>query len=119
MSDERAITTDSLLSALAHHIGAEHAIHSDHLAVEITGSPDDLAHKMRRLRHAIVSLRREGHHICGHPRDGYYLASSTRELKMTCAYLYKRNITGFEQIAAMMNVSLPDLAGQLRLDDTL
>lgn len=113
------ITADTLLSAMAGHIGEQNAIHSDQLAVELTGSAVGLAHKQRQLRYVIVELRRAGHHICGHPGRGYYLASSTAELKRTCAYLYRRNITGFEQIAAMMNVALPDLAGQLRLDDAL
>lgn len=115
MSDT-VITTDTLLAALAHHIGHANAIHGDHLVVEITGSPEDLEYKMRRLRHCIVHLRRQGSHICGHPGSGYYLAANWGELRATCAYLYARNITGFEQIAAMMNVALPDLKGQLRLD---
>lgn len=107
------IDRDALLAALAHHIGEASGVHADALAREACG--DDSARAQRQLRHAIEALRREGHHICGRPESGYFIAASDAELDGTCRFLYERAMTTLQQIAAMKRVSLPDLRGQLRL----
>ena len=81
--------------------------------IEIRGKSNAAAE--RSLRDAVVRLRLDGHHICAHPRDGYYLAETDRELDATCIFLYERAMTSLSQISAMKRVSLPDLRGQLRL----
>ncbi|MEQ9132681.1 MAG: hypothetical protein RJQ08_08570 [Salinisphaeraceae bacterium] len=113
---EHLITRDSALLALACHNGRENAIHASDLVIEITGSRDNVEAGKRRLRHVIEDLRRDGHHVCGLPSFGYYMAMSDAELNATCAYLYSRSMTTLQQVAAMKRVSLPDLRGQLRID---
>ena len=72
----------------------------------------------RDVREIVHALRMDGHHICAHPRDGYFMASTPEELDETLEFLYSRSLTSFAQIAAMKRVSLPDLRGQLRLSTT-
>lgn len=105
---------ESVLSALSKHIGAANGITARDLAREIAGVFVDGGTE-RRLRHVIEALRRDGYHICGTPKDGYYMAADAAELDCTCEFLYTRAMTSLAQIAAMKRVSLPDLRGQLRL----
>lgn len=112
MSD--LITREAVLAALSRHIGAGCGINARDLArqvvgVFVTGGSE------RQLRHMIEMLRRQGYHICGTPKDGYYMAANDAELICTCDFLYERAMTSLAQIAAMRRVSLPDLRGQLRL----
>lgn len=111
------ITTDSVLAALAGHVGAVNAAHAEDLVIEITESADTIEAGKRRLRHVIEELRHAGHHICGLPQYGYYIAAGDAELDTTCSYLYARAMTTLHQVAAMKRVSLPDLRGQLRLPE--
>lgn len=108
-----ALDKSALLAALAGHIGSERGIHANALALEVCA--DDGAAAQRRLRAAIENLRRAGTHICGTPESGYFIAATEGELDRTCEFLYQRAMTSLVQVAAMKNVSLPDLRGQLRL----
>ena len=81
---------------------------------EITGAAPSAADQ-RRLRRLIAELRAEGHHICAHPETGYFIARDEADLDHTCRFLYERAMCSLSQVAAMKRVSLPDLAGQLRL----
>lgn len=110
----REITKADVQQALARHIGAANGVHARDLVQEITGFGDDSA-LQRQLRHAIEELRREGAHICGTPQSGYFMAQTPEELNQTCVFLHDRAMTTLSQVAAMKNVSLPDLRGQLRL----
>lgn len=109
------ITRDDVLWALRRHIGSENGASARALVGEIRGTTT--AGDERALRHQIEELRREGHHICGHPSTGYFIARDEAELVRTCGYLYARAMTSLQQIAAMRRVSLPDLRGQLRLPE--
>ena len=113
MSDH--LTRDDVLWALRRHIGSENGASAKALVGEIRGmtTPGD----ERALRHQIEELRRDGHHICGHPSTGYFIARDEAELVRTCGYLYARAMTSLQQVAAMRRVSLPDLRGQLRLPE--
>jgi hypothetical protein len=108
------ITRDTVLAALAQHIGRDRGVTARALVDEIAGMFARPADE-RELRHVIELLRREGEHICGTTRDGYYVARDEGELTETCQFLYDRAMTSLTQVAAMRRVSLPDLAGQLRL----
>lgn len=110
---EEVITRESVLWALSQHIGSEHGASAAALVREILGRTTP-GHE-RALRHQIEELRRGGHHICGHPSTGYFIARHEAELVRTCGYLYSRAMTSLQQVAAMRRVSLPDLRGQLRL----
>lgn len=108
------ITRDRVLAALQRHIGAGNGTSASNLICEITdGGPDPAAE--RALREVVTQLRLEGHHICAHPSNGYYMAASSEELDATCRFLFERAMTSLQQVSAMKRISLPDLEGQLRL----
>ena len=116
MATTEHLTRDDVLWALRRHIGAENGASAATLVSEIRGATTP-GHE-RALRHQIEELRRDGHHICGHPSTGYFIAASDDELVRTCTYLYSRAMTSLQQVAAMRRVSLPDLRGQLRLPES-
>lgn len=105
---------DQLLAVLSRHIGADRGISVQRLAWRLFG-PRASERDQRNIRKAVEELRREGHHICADPARGYFIAGTARELDDTCRFLYRRAMTSLNQVAAMKRVSLPDLAGQLRI----
>ena len=111
--DER-ITRDALLVALRAHIGRSRGVTVTALAREMLGIEPTRGDE-RVVRRLVVELRLEGHHVCAHPANGYYLAESPDELDDTIAFLRDRAISSLQQIAAMKRVSVPDLWGQLHL----
>jgi hypothetical protein len=108
------LTRDTLLTALARHIGEGRGVRIGQLVYEASGQYSTPGAE-RRARQTIEQLRRAGHHICAHPATGYYLAETPEELDRTCQFLYARAMATLAQIAAMKRVALPDLRGQLRL----
>lgn len=108
------LSRESVLAVLERHIGADKGIGASSLALEVAGLYAT-AGTERSLRKVIEELRREGHHVCGTPAEGYYIAASEEELLRTCTFLHDRAMTTLSQVAAMRRVSLPDLRGQLRL----
>lgn len=113
--DHADIEMHSVLTALQRHIGADKGITAAQLVAEITGDPTTDHYSERLLREIVVQLRLRGHHVCATPEHGYYMAETDEELNRTCEFLYDRAMTSLRQIAAMKNISLPDLRGQLRL----
>ncbi len=103
-----------VLAALTRHIGAQEGISGRDL-VAVIGRVFGVRTDERMLRKAIEQLRRDGHHVCGTPAEGYYIAEHEEELNRTCRFLYERAMTTLAQVAAMKRVALPDLRGQLRL----
>lgn len=109
------ITAAHVLAELQHHIGRDNGIHVRDLVRRITGEPTPSEPMERRLRQIVTELRMEGHHVCAHPANGYYMAATPEELVETCEFLLERAMTSLTQIARMKNISLPDLRGQLHL----
>ncbi|MDE2468838.1 MAG: hypothetical protein KGL35_08860 [Bradyrhizobium sp.] len=109
-----SLSGTQVLAALSRHIGADNGVGARELVREIEGL-FVLKSDERLLRRAIEELRREGHHICGTPAEGYYVAGDEVELNRTCRFLYERAMTTLAQVAAMKRVALPDLRGQLKL----
>ena len=109
-------TASDVLTALTRHIGQGNGARADTLVAEITGKPGPDRANERHLRQLITGLRMEGHHICAHPNHGYFIAANDGELDATARFLFERALSSLKQIAAMKRVSLPDLAGQLRID---
>ncbi len=109
------ITRNDVLTTLSRHIGADNGIHMDDLVWAVTGFRAGAGGDARRIRNLIVELRLEGHHICGTPSTGYYMAGTAEELDRTCLFLYDRAMTTLEQISRMKRIALPDLRGQLKL----
>lgn len=71
----------------------------------------------RRLRQLVEELRLEGHPICSHPSSGYFMAGSPDEIEAACAFLHSRAMTSLKQIARLRQIALPELLGQLRLQE--
>jgi hypothetical protein len=121
------LTRDTVLAALARHIGERHGIHVSQLVDEIvrrsdSGSAAEFTRGQfwrerleRQIRNLVTELRRDGHHICAHPSTGYFMAETAEELDRTCLFLYDRAMASLQQVAAMRKISLPDLRGQLHL----
>lgn len=108
------ITESDVLSVLTYHIGSTHGITCRRLVCSLNGG-ESSACLERQVRQVIMNLRLQGEHVCGHPSTGYFIAETPAELDATCLFLYERAMTSLKQVAAMKRVSLPDLAGQLRL----
>ena len=109
------LNRDAVLTALSSHIGQGNGIRSVDLVREITGFPPVTHYGERALRTIITALRMEGHHICGLPESGYFIAATPAELDSTCEFLYDRAMTTLKQIARMKKIALPDLRGQMHL----
>jgi hypothetical protein len=107
------LTRDTVLFALALHVGESNGVRACDLVGEICGASS--AGLERQLRHQIEDLRRDGQHVCGQPSTGYFIAANDSELLRTVRFLHDRAMTSLSQAAAMQRVSLPDLRGQLRL----
>lgn len=110
-----AITREDFLEVMQRHIGAENGASAAQLVREllVTVTRDGAAE--RRVRKLVEQLRREGEHICAHPRAGYFMAATEEELEETCEYLSHRAMTSLAQVSGMKRTSIPDLVGQLRL----
>ena len=103
-------TKTTLLNTLARHQGADKGIAAKALAAELGMPP-------RQLRRLISRCRDEdGVAICGHPKTGYYMAVSPEELAASCAFLEYRALHSLRLFSRMKKVSLPDLLGQLKLN---
>jgi biotin operon repressor len=100
----------AVLNMLARHQGAENGIGAKRLAEQLDMSP-------RRLRKLISELRDDdGHAICGTPATGYFMAVRPEELQASCAFLEHRALHSLRLLSRMKKVSLPDLLGQLKLN---
>ena len=108
------ITPEHVLKVLSRHIGRTQGLHVGELVFELTYTASNAALE-RQVREAVTALRIQGHHVCGHPATGYFIAAMPEDLDATCEFLYDRAMTSLKQVAAMKRVSLPDLRGQLRL----
>jgi biotin operon repressor len=103
-------TKTEVLNALARHQGRERGISAKRLAEQLGMPP-------RRLRKLISELRDgDGVAICGTPATGYYMAVTPEELNASCAFLEHRAMHSLRLLSRMKKVSLPDLLGQLRLN---
>ncbi len=107
------ITKQSVLIAMARHIGRERGVTAARLVYEMLGRYN--AEAERRLRKIVVELRLEGQHICGLPDSGYFMAETGDELAAGIRHLHDRAMTSLRQAYAMRGLAMPDLEGQLRL----
>lgn len=105
-----------LLAVLSGHQGSHCGMTAGNLAAAVNRLAGSRLISERQLRHLVVDLRLRGHHVCATPEHGYFIAANEDELMATCKFLFNRGMTGLQQVAAMRKVSLPDLAGQLRIN---
>lgn len=109
-----SITANNVLSVLVLHIGKGKGISVRDLAYACTGQCAH-ASEERAVRQIITELRMDGHHICAHPSDGYFIAATAEELNETCKFLVDRSMTGLTQVSRMKKIALPDFYGQFQL----
>lgn len=101
-------TTHDLLTILVRHVGRDNGIPVKALA-------DELDTTERQVRQFVSDLRMAGHHVCGTPRDGYYIAATAGELDETCQFLRNRALTSLTLESRLRNIAMPDLLGQIHL----
>lgn len=98
-----------LLNLLSQHQGQDKGIGAGALSTKAGLS-------QRQLRKLISALRDEGIAICGKPNTGYFMAVTPEELQQSCAFLEHRALHSLRVLSRMKKVSLPDLLGQLKLN---
>lgn len=98
-----------MINILAFHQGRESGISAEKLAI-VAGVTE------RQLRTLIGALREEGMAICATPETGYYLAVTPAELQESCKFLHNRAMRSLLLASRMQKISLPDLLGQLKLN---
>lgn len=103
------IDRTQLLNALSAHQGRANGIGAEQLAAQLGVSA-------RQLRKLVSACREDGIAICGHPSNGYFMATTPEELRQTCAFLEHRAMHSLRKLSRMKNVSLPALMGQLMLN---
>lgn len=101
-------TLHQLLSVLSHRIGRDSGISAQALA-------NRLECQERRIRQLVTEAGEDGHAICGHPRDGYYIAATAEDLEETCAFLRRRAMHSLVLESRLRKIPLADLVGQLKL----
>lgn len=101
-------TAHDLIAILARHVGRGNGIQVRTLAAELDISE-------RQARELVTELRLSGHHICGTPRDGYFIAATADELDETLAFLTHRALSSLTLVSRMRNVAMPDLLGQIHV----
>lgn len=99
----------SLLNAMAPHQGQALGISAEALAAQ-------LAVTRRQLRKRISEARCQGYLVCGHPKTGYFMATTADELRMATAFLEHRALHSLMLLSRMRGVGMPELLGQLRLN---
>lgn len=101
-------TAHDLLTVLARHVGRDNGIQVKYLA-------DELGITDREVRKLVSDLRMSGHAVCGHPRDGYYIAETPEEMEETCQFLRNRALHSLQLESRLRNIPMPDLLGQLHV----
>jgi hypothetical protein len=97
-----------LLAAMRGHIGKTNGASVAQLARQLNTEE-------RHVRTLVTLLRMDGEHVCGHPKEGYYMAANDDELNATFEFLNSRAMKTLTLLSKMRRVALPDLIGQLRL----
>lgn len=101
-------TAHDLLTILARQVGRDNGIQVTTLAARLNITE-------RQARELVTELRLSGHHICGTPRDGYFIAATADELEETLSFLTRRALSSLTLVSRMKNVAMPDLLGQIHL----
>ena len=109
MSDQHTALHTALINSLARHQGAQAGVSAQALAAQLGLSP-------RTLRRLVSDCRAEGMPICGHPSTGYFVANTAAELAQSIAFLEHRALHSLRLLCRMRNVSMPELLGQLKLN---
>lgn len=101
-------TAHDLLAVLARHQGRGNGI-TVHTLAQLLDTTE------RHVRSLVSELRLAGHAVCGHPRDGYYIAANADEMQETIDFLTHRAKHSLTLASRMSNIPMPDLLGQLHV----
>ncbi len=107
-----------LLAVMRNHIGHAKGATARDLVAEYNREstklfgPDADQLTERALRSVVTELRLQGHHLCAHPRTGYFIAETADELLATLDFLEGRAKVSLQQSSAMRRTSLGSLFGQ-------
>ncbi len=104
------MTANDLLAVLSGHIGGTQGIKAKALA-------DHFDVPERQIRTRVNDLREDGVAVCGHPSTGYYIAATQEELEQTCQFLRSRALHSLHVEARLRKITLPDLIGQMKLQN--
>jgi len=109
-----------ILMLMTRHIGRANKIGMGELFEAVFEAPwANRINDTRPLRKLVTELRRDGVPICSSAEKGgggYWLASAGSELIDYCAKLKSQALKKLSQMAKFMDVSLPELLGQMRVD---
>lgn len=98
-----------VLLELQRHVGRENGVHVRDLVARITGQAINGEPLERKVRELVAELRRDGHPVCAHPSDGYFLAADHTELMATCRFLLERANSTTGIVAELLKKPPPDL----------
>jgi len=99
--------------ALAQRPGQRHALSGEQLCQVLGVAPT--VTNLRKLREAVTALRQEGWPIGATPNIGYYYATSTEELEITCRLLRSRALKSLQMRSKLARLGMALLSGQLTL----
>lgn len=99
---------DQLLALLSRHIGEANGITAEQIAAAL-----DIP--KRQVRTLVSELRLDRKALCGHPRDGYYIAATQEEVIKTSRFLTGRALKSLLLASRLSGEPLEDLVGQMRL----
>lgn len=106
---------EQALAALIALLTRDHAGKAAGIAAEA------LARKLsideRLLRSLVSQAREHGVPIGATPRDGYFVAKTADELRECCEFLRSRAMHSLRIEARLRRISLPELLGQLSLNE--
>ncbi len=110
-----------LLAVLARHQGRDNCIGMGELWRKVFRQP--YSHRINdtsQLRRLIRRLRRRGEPICSMSdkfNPGYYLAETPEEMAEFIERHERRGLASLSQVAKLRQISMPELLGQLRLEE--
>lgn len=111
------ITAEMVLSELSRRKGRDKGIHIAALVVSLTGERSCQARE-RTVRKLVNELRLEGHPVCAHPADGYYLATTVEEIESTCNFLRSRAMSSLNAEARLRSIPVAELLGSIQTATT-
>jgi len=97
-----------LMALLVRHVGSENGMSAEQLGRQLDT-------ETRHVRALITELRLDGVAVCGHPREGYFIAATPEDLERTCNFLRSRAMHSLTLESALRRVPLTELLGQMRL----
>lgn len=112
-----------LLMVLMRHVGKPGRIGMGELYEAVFGEPwEHRINDTRKLRGLITELRQEGVPICSTASQkggGYWVPSAASELDQYCKTIRFRALKLLQREAKLRKLTMPELMGQLSLEDVI